>query len=194
MRNQKLKRLATTLMEVMVTSFLLMIVMAAVTDSFRMFSSGGRRAAEQQDYLEALQATDQIRNEIRQACRIVAPIVGQSNQPTLTFERVNPWVSWRLPTIQPDPVGPVPVPVAWDPLDSTYLAQVSYSLTGVPIRLSRTNSSVYTTTISTPLAGDSIQGFSVDHPVAGLMALHVRVEYQGQTLTVNLPVHVECEQ
>ncbi len=112
MSRQKLKRLATTLMEVMVTSFLLMIVMAAVTDSFRMFSSGGRRATEQQDYLEALQATDQIRNEIRQACRIVAPTVGQSNQPTLTIERVNPWVSWRLPTIQPDPVGPVPVPVA----------------------------------------------------------------------------------
>lgn len=185
---------ATTLMEVMVTSFLLMIVMAAVTDSFRMFSSGGRRAAEQQDYLEALQATDQIRNEIRQACRILAPTVGQTGQSTLTLERVSPGVSWRLPTIQPDPVGPIPVPIAWDPLDSTYLAQISYSVTGFPARLSRTSSSVYTTSLTVPLAGDSIQGFSVDHPLVGVMTLHTRVQYQGQTLTVNLPVFVECEQ
>jgi type II secretory pathway pseudopilin PulG len=196
------KRMGTSLLELIITSALLMVVMAAVVGLFQSYSKLSRTSGMQDDYTNALQALEVVRNEIREASAILSPAVGGVGQSYLDLRRVDPAVNqagvysgtYRLPTIQPDPVGPTPAPWGWDPLDNYWLATVHYSMGGAPSRLQRTTTSAARGGPSSiPMAGPAIVGFSVDHPRAGYLVLHTTTVSKDQLISHDIPVTVDCE-
>ena len=196
------KRRGTSLLELIITSALLMVVMAAVVGLFQSYSKLSRTSGMQDDYTNALQALEVVRNEIREANAIVSPAVGGAGQSYLDLQRVDPAVNQagvytgvlRLPTIQPDPVGPTPAPWGFDPLDNYWLATVHYTMGGAPSRLQRTTtSSARGGPFTIPIGGPAIAGFSVDHPRSGYIVLHTMTLLKEQSIAHDIPVMVDCE-
>jgi hypothetical protein len=103
-----------SLAEALLTSFIMMMILAVVASLMRQYSDITRHAARKDASIELRQGLESIRHELMSAVEITAPLPGASSG-VLEFTRVDPAI--------PRP-APLPAPVAWDPL--TDIMQVRY--------------------------------------------------------------------
>lgn len=112
-----------SLAEALLTSFIMMMILAVVASLMHQYAEVTRHAAKKDASTEMRQQLDMIRRELMGAIDITDPPAGGTST-RLEFDRIDPASARGIPaTLAP---LPNPSPAVWDPRDPATTIQVTY--------------------------------------------------------------------